>query len=172
MNLRLILPSKEHEAAWYNIVEEIEKVGEKVTPYALNFHQNDFHVFLEKTLKDRLGIDLGDFVPATTYFLMGDHNDRILGAISIRHRLNDDLLFRGGNIGYGIRPSERRKGFAAQMLSLAIDKCREMEFEKVLVTCNQDNIGSAKTIMKNGGILENEVTEENGNIVQRYWIIL
>jgi predicted acetyltransferase len=96
----------------------------------------------------------------------------ILGSVNIRHCLNEDLLFRGGHIGYGIRPTQRKKGYATLMLGLALEKCREMGLKKVLVTCNQDNIGSAKTIRNNGGILENEVTEENGTVIKRFWINL
>lgn len=103
---------------------------------------------------------------------MEEQEKEILGAVNIRHSLNQDLLFRGGHIGYGIRPSQRRKGYATQMLSLTLEQCRELGLEKVLVTCNKDNIGSAKTIINNNGILENEVIEKSGNIVQRYWIDL
>ena len=98
-------------------------------------------------------------------------NGKIVGTIAIRNYLNDSLMKSGGHIGYGIRPSERRKGYGAKMLALALKKCREFGVEKALVTCDKDNIASAKTAMKNGGILENELVEENGNIVQRYWIV-
>jgi len=82
------------------------------------------------------------------------------------------LLNSYGHIGYGVRPSERRKGYATQMLALALEKCRTLNIEKVLVSCDKDNIGSAKTIMKNGGTLFNEYTEDDGNITQQYWITL
>jgi len=107
-------------------------------------------------------------VPASTYFVFV--NGKIVGNIQIRHSLNESLLQNGGHIGYGVRPSERRKGYATKTLALALEKCRALGIDKVLVTCNKDNIASAKTILKNGGVLENEFTEENGNIVQRYWI--
>jgi len=77
----------------------------------------------------------------------------------------------GGHIGYGIRPSERKKGYATKMLELALALCRQKGMEKVLLTCDKGNIGSAKTMSKNGAVLENEV-EENGKTVQRYWITL
>jgi len=109
-------------------------------------------------------------VPATTYFAFFD--DIIVGNIQIRHYLNDYLLKTYGHIGYSVRPSERRKGYAAKMLALALDKCRELGIEKVLVSCGKDNVGSAKTILKNGGVPENEFTEADGNIVQQYWIAL
>ena len=91
--------------------------------------------------------------------------------IDIRHRLNEYLLQFGGNIGYSVRPSQRRKGYATEMLALALEECRKLGLDRALVTCDKTNIGSAKTIQKNGGILENEVLEGD-RITQRYWIAL
>ena len=107
-------------------------------------------------------------VPASTYFVFV--NNKIVGNIQVRHSLNESLLQNGGHIGYSVRPSERRKGYATKMLALALKKCRALGIDKVLVTCDKDNIASVKTILKNGGVLENELTEDNGNIIQRYWI--
>jgi len=172
MNLKLVFPTEEQEAMWRDIVVEFEKEDEKIIPYALSFGLHDFSMFLQKTLDFHNSKNLADFVPGTTYFLMDEKEDKIFGAVNIRHSLNQDLLFRGGHIGYGIRPSQRRKGYATKMLNLALEQCRELGLKKVLVTCDKENIGSAKTITNNGGILENEVIERSGNIVQRYWIIL
>ena len=91
--------------------------------------------------------------------------------IDIRHRLNEYLLQFGGNIGYSVRPSQRRKGYATEMLALALEECRKLGIDRALVTCDKTNIGSAKTIQKNGGVLENEVLEGD-RITQRYWIAL
>lgn len=93
------------------------------------------------------------------------------GSIDIRHRLNEYLLQFGGNIGYSVRPSQRRKGYATEMLALALEECRKWGLNRALVTCDKTNIGSAKTIQKNGGVLENEVLEGD-RITQRYWIAL
>ena len=102
---------------------------------------------------------------------MEEGSKRILGAIDIRHELNAYLHTYGGNIGYGIRPSERKKGYATQMLNLALEQCKILGMQKVLITCFKDNVGSAKTILNNGGVLENEVAE-NGILKQRYWITI
>jgi len=109
-----------------------------------------------------------DWVLLTQYF--GIYNGKIIGTIQIRHYLNDFLLRSGGHIGYSIRPSERQKGYATKMLALALEECRKLSISKVLITCDKDNIGSARTIQKNGGILENEVIDDDGEILQRYWI--
>lgn len=110
-------------------------------------------------------------VPASTYLAVRIADSRIVGMIDIRSRLNDYLLQFGGNIGYSVRKSERRKGYATEILRLALRKCRTMNMDRVLITCDKGNAGSAGTILKNGGIMENEVEEQHG-ITQRYWINL
>ena len=95
----------------------------------------------------------------------------MVGAVNIRHYLNEALLKNGGHIGDGVIPSERRKGIATKMIGLALQECRRLGIEKVLMVCSKDNIGSAKSIINNGGVLENEI-EIDGNTEQRYWIKL
>lgn len=85
--------------------------------------------------------------------------------------MNEALLLNGGHIGDGVRPSERRKGIATKMISLALDECRKLGIQKVLMVCDKDNVGSAKSIRNNGGVLENEIVV-NGVVEQRYWIEL
>lgn len=111
------------------------------------------------------------YVPGTTFLAIREHDKRLVGMINIRHELNDYLMNFGGNIGYSIRKSERRKGYATEMLRLALDKCKVLGLNKVLLTCDKNNIGSAKTMKNNGAVLENEVKEED-RITQRYWIDL
>ena len=101
-----------------------------------------------------------------------NEKNRILGAVTIRHSLTERMLNTEGHIGAGIRPSERRNGYATKILELALDKMRELEIPKALVTCNEDNIGSEKAILRNGGVRDNDFLESHGNIVKRYWITL
>lgn len=108
-------------------------------------------------------------VPATT--LLAIEEGRLVGMIDIRHRLNDYLLRYGGHIGYSVHPDVRRRGYATQMLALGLEVCRRLGLTRVLVTCDDGNAGSAKTIEKNGGVLEN-VVDEDGTLVRRYWIAL
>jgi len=124
-----------------------------------------------KRLNDyRAGKNLPEgWVPASTYWLM--ENNRIIGTISIRHRLNVNLKFRGGHISYYLRPSERGKGYGAKQLSLALDCCRNLGMKKVLITCKKDNLPSVKAIEKNGGVLFSEGID-GSDVILRYWIYL
>ena len=93
--------------------------------------------------------------------------------LQIRHCFNDYLEKFGGHIGYSVAPSERRKGYATEMLKAALPKCRELGLDKVLITCIDHNVGSRKTILANGGIYESTVYEPDEKVnLERYWIDL
>ncbi len=171
MTLKLVFPNEEYEQEWKNIIQEIEESGERIVPYALKSDAKNYEQYLENALRYSIGVEIPkDRVPSEIFFLVNEEK-KILGAIDIRYALNDYLLRYGGNIGYGIRPSERKKGYATEMLKLALYICREKGLEKVLITCDKKNLGSAKTMINNGAVLENEV--ENGEeVTQRYWIEL
>ena len=171
-NVYLILPSEDHEQSYINMMVEWEKTGEYIYPGAIRSNGMNYSQWLTKvksyTDKETCPSHL---VPSDTYFLINDYG-KIFGAISIRHYLNENLLSTGGHIGYGIRPTERRKGYAKTMLKMALERCIKLNIRRVLITCDKINIASAKTILANGGILENEVVEDDGNVVQRYWITI
>lgn len=116
------------------------------------------------------------YAPSSVYLAIRLSDNKLVGIIDIRHSLSDFLYNYGGNIGYSVLPEERRKGYAKEMLKLAIEKCKEMNIKRVLLTCDKENIASAKTIQANGGVLENEVIDEvnlsESGIIQRYWISL
>lgn len=146
--------------------EEWEKSGEKLVPYAARLRGMDFEDWLKNVKLMETHAPVG-FVNSSLYFLL--NGDRILGAIDIRHSLNEYLKGVGGHIGYGVRPSERRKGYATLMLSLALPMAKELGLKKMLITCNKGNIASERTIRNNGGVLENEL-EDGDEIVLRFWI--
>lgn len=107
-------------------------------------------------------------VPAT--FLVADVDGVIVGRVSIRHELNDFLAHEGGHIGYGVLPEHRRRGYATEMLRHALILAREMGIGRVLVTCDDDNVASARVIERCGGVLENVVDATDGVAKRRYWI--
>jgi len=159
------------EKEYVDYITEWEATEEKIVPNAAKRDSMSFKELVNKWKEyESESIYEKGLVPSSIYFLM-DEDKIIYGAIDIRHELNDYLLQYGGHIGYGIRPSHRRKGYASQMLTLALPIVKELGISKALITCDKNNTGSAKTIMNNGGILENEVI--NGDeITQRYWIEL
>ncbi|MDO9576609.1 MAG: GNAT family N-acetyltransferase, partial [Candidatus Cloacimonadales bacterium] len=103
-----------------------------------------------------------------TLFLVDDAG-KIYGAANIRHRLTENLKIEGGHIGYGIRPSQRGKGYGTKLLRLALQKIKELGIAKALITCDKENTHSAKVITNNGGRLDSEIAKD-GRIVQRYWV--
>lgn len=166
--LMLVFPTLEHKEAAPAYRKEYFDNGElKIHGDGGLDNAEDYEQWIEKINID-LNRDGDGFVPATTYFAFV--GDKIVGTIQVRHRLNDYLLKYGGHIGYGVVPSERRKGYASEMLRLALKKCNALGIERALVTCDKTNIASASTILKNNGVLENEVTDDEGEILQRYWI--
>lgn len=167
MNLKLIKPSAEYKKQISDMLDEWYSTGEKIIPYSirrLDYH--DFEYYCDNLeIKDTSG----GLVPDSTFFCLDTDRNVVVGAVNIRHFLNESLLLNGGHIGDGVVPSERRKGIATAMIGLALKECKKLGIEKVLMVCDKDNIGSAKSIINNGGVLENEVVVD-GVTEQRYWI--
>jgi len=114
-----------------------------------------------------------DKVLATQFLYVRKKDNKVVGMIQIRHYFNEYLEKYAGHIGYSVRPSERRKGYAKEMLKNVLPFCREIGLEKVLVVCIDGNIGSEKTILANGGVYESTVLEPNENRnLKRFWINL
>lgn len=170
MNITLVKLTPEYRRQLFDMMEEWLALEQDFSPYAIRKNDyRDFDFYLENL---EIKQEHDDYVPDSTYFCLDLDENIFVGAVNIRHYLNESLLFTGGHIGDGIRPSRRRKGYATAMIRLALEKCRELGIHRVLMTCDKDNIGSAKSILRNGGILENEITNEEGEQEQRYWIDL
>lgn len=113
------------------------------------------------------------WVTANQFIYVRESDQKVVGMIQFRHYLNDFLKEYGGHIGYSVRPSERRKGYAKQMLKSCLKVCKEYGLDKILITCIRENEGSRKTILSNGGVYENTVFCERDNVfLERYWITL
>jgi predicted acetyltransferase len=169
----LVAPGMNHKETALEFIEEFREHGSTPNGSAgLEKFLDDYGGWLEKVEKEGDEKTAGPGrVPVSTFFAVRRDDQKIIGMINIRRRLNDYLLNRGGHIGYCVRPAERRKGYAVEILRLGLEYCRELGLEKALVTCDRDNIPSAKVIQHNGGVLENEVfNEDTSTWFQRYWI--
>ncbi len=171
--LKLVLPNATHKEILMDYKEEFIRNKDSMDGTAgLSIYKTfeEWYKAFNDNLKEETVRE--GLVPAATYLAL-DESEKLIGMIDIRHRLNSNLLNYGGHIGYSVRKSERRKGFATKMLKLALEKCIELNINEILITCDKNNIASSKIIIANGGILENEMFDPNDNtMTQRYWITL
>ena len=169
MELKLVKLEAKYRRHLEEMMAEWYDAGEKIVPYAIR--KNDYRDFDYYLQHLEIKVETDGRVPDSTFFCLDKERDIFVGAVNIRHYLTEAMLLNGGHIGDGVRPSERRKGIATQMIALALDECKKLGIYRVLMVCDKDNIGSAKSIQKNGGVLENEVIVD-GVTEQRYWIEL
>ena len=114
--------------------------------------------------------EVGTSVPSHTYIGVRESDNRVIGVIDLRHHINNPILGTwGGHTGYSVRPSERGKGYAKEMLRLNIQNAKALGISKLLITCNENNVASEKTILANGGVYENTI-DVDGRMIKRYWI--
>lgn len=165
--LKLVKLEEKYMPQLIDMMDEWSSVGEEIIPFAIrkvDYHDyNTYAASLETKKSSKV------LVPDSTYFCLDKDTNIFVGAVNIRHYLNENLLLTGGHIGDGVRPSKRRQGIATAMIRLALEKCKELGIHRVLMVCDKSNIGSAKSIINNGGVLENEV-EVHCTVYQRYWI--
>lgn len=133
---------------------------------------NDYEAWLEKLKSDELCEVSSERVPAKTYFLIRNSDNKIIGMVNIRLYLNESLKKHGGNIGYCIRPSERKKGYNIINMYMALKVCEHHNIKEVMLDCNKDNIASNKTIDHFLGTLIKEYFghEINHNVMKMYII--
>ncbi|MCQ6557669.1 GNAT family N-acetyltransferase [Paenibacillus mendelii] len=169
-NVFLTKPTLHLEKHYLSFYQEWKASGEDMVPWVISKDPTDFAGMLQSLHDNEQGENLPEgWVSDSTFWLVSE-DDKVIGAVNIRHQLTEKLLNCGGHIGYGIRPSERRKGYATKMLRLSLEKAKELGIHKVLVVCDASNAASEKTILNNGGIPDVDVVEEDGNVLRRYWI--
>lgn len=166
----ILEPSLEFKDSFLRALNEYKKLGIPLDE-GIDDPGNNFEDFVQHLKDEAVGKNMKPgLVPQTTFWITD--KDGYAGRISIRHELNEKLLKSGGNIGYGIIPTKRGLGYGKKALEAILPKARELGLKKVLLTCDDTNIGSYKIIEANGGIPENKVTDESGQVKRRYWITL
>ncbi len=176
MTIALIRPTTDLFDSWAAAVAEfggvhIDGSGMQapVTP-----DRETLDALIEKaTLLADTSADLPDGSVHNDLYWIAD-GDEVIGFFSFRHTLNEWLREVGGHIGYAVRPSRRRQGHAAAALVLGLDRAREVGLDRVLITCDDDNVGSFRTIEGAGGVLQDvrDQTERGHALLRRYWITL
>jgi predicted acetyltransferase len=176
--LELAVPAPQWETAYLPFVDDFVTAGESSgAGRDAQLALSDFAALVRRLEDDALGIDPApDRVPSSQYWLLrrdaaGDVT--MVGVSYLRHTLTPTLEDVGGHIGYSVRPSERRRGYGTRILALTLPHARALGLARVLVTCDTNNIASARVIEKNGGVLASEGYSELARAhVSRYWITL
>lgn len=165
-NLILVKVDPMWRSALLDMAREYAAHGETSYQMALT----DCDAFLQLLASDDAGTTPGH-VRMTSYWAMED--GLMVGSIRLRYTLTPSLRQVGGNIGYDVRPSRRDQGYATRMLALVLVRAREAGLDQVLLTCDVDNIASARVIQKNGGVLQFQGTFEGyDEAIVHYWIDL
>ncbi|NIK79462.1 putative acetyltransferase [Paenibacillus castaneae] len=169
-HVSLIKPTIALQDSYLLFYKEWVESGENMVPWVISKDPSDFEAMVQFLLHNEKGENLPEgWVPDSTFWLVAE-DQKIIGAVNIRYRLTEHLLQSGGHIGYGIRPSERQKGYATKLLALALEEARRLGIQRALVVCDEHNEASARTIVRNGGVPDSSYIEENGNVIKRYWI--
>ena len=172
--LVLVRLALEHQPLLLPLLNDFQAAGENLLfQPTLTQDQGDFAAIVQQLREDETGDNLSeDRVPETTLWLMRNQAE-LIGYVNIRHRLTAALEHHGGHIGYFICPSERGQGYGTKMLALALNEARQLGLPKVLMTCDVDNLASARGIEKNGGVLDSQgISDVSGKLIARYWIPL
>lgn len=164
----LVKPTAELRPEFIAMAEEYSLAGDPRYQPALE----DFPAYLRGLLDGARGIGLSPGrAPHSTFWLASGR--RLLGRSSLRHHLTPELEDEGGHVGYDVRPSERLKGYGKLILRLTLAEARKLGLDRALLTCDTDNVASAKVIEGNGGRLKDQsVSKRSGKLISRYWIKL
>jgi predicted acetyltransferase len=169
-HLRLVKPTTDLEEEYLDFYHEWKSNGGDMIPWVIKKDPNPFSKMVDSLLLAEKGENLPNgWVPDSTYWLVSG-SDRILGVVNIRHSLTEKLSQNGGHIGYGIRPSERRKGFATKLLTLSLQKAQSIGIDQVLIVCDAWNKPSERTILSADPVRDEDFIEEDGNVIFRYWV--
>ena len=170
--LELIEASKKYEKQAMIYRQEFIEYGEKLINGSNGLIEyENYDEWLEELLVQKNKKPSFDDTPSTTFFMIRKSDDKIIGSIQLRHHLTEELLIDGGNVGYGICPSERGKGYGTKQLSLLLPYAMALNLAKIMISCNKDNRASAKVAIQNGGVLTGEGFDEDEGKVTEVFLI-
>lgn len=165
--IELVFPTKEHETDAADYLKEHILNGEPELHGDSGLDHAESYAGWIEMIERAVNAEIS----STIFFAVRKSDNKMVGTINVRHPYEGYVQVHG-HIGYGVRPSERGKGYAAQMLKLALEYSKKIGLDKVLITCDKSNLASARTIIKCGGIFESETMQDDGEPLQRYWIRL
>lgn len=171
--MKLVFPTLEYKEKATEYIREFYEYNSEINGSGgldRFLRESTYEEWLVKIRKD---IDIANVekprVPALTYFYVREEDDRIVGMINIRLALSDFLREEGGHIGYSVRPTERRKHYATDMLKAGVEVLNTIGINEVLVSCDKENIASSGTILNNGGrLIKEKYSETFKEMIQMY----
>lgn len=175
MKLYFVKPDLTYFEQYNDMMTEWKNSNTQIAPWFLGepfLMLEDYAAFVKRLDDYEHGTNLDSRFCTTTSFFVVNENDRLIGAASLRHYLTIEGYNTWGHIGYGVRPSERRKGYATRMLQMMLEEAKNKKIRRVLIACHTSNIGSAKVIERCNGKRENIVQDPNdaNETICRYWI--
>lgn len=172
--VELQLPSAEHKIRAEEFKAEFFSNGEEIINGSSLYDKMEFDDWLEYVTKNRDPERFNpDWVQATTFFAVRKSDGKIIGVSDLRHNLDNPFLKEyGGHIGYAVRPSERNKGYASDMLFETLAYAKSLGLEKVMIGCYSDNFASIKVIERCGGILSETKPYSDGKPMRIYCVKL
>lgn len=167
---KLILPAVDLAESYASYVEELREKDELPVPFVLRMEFDRFEELVDSLHGFPQGVGVAKGLVEHTTFWLIDADRNLLGVSNLRHRLTPRLLMGGGHIGFGVRPSARGRGIATRQLALTLREARKMDIEKAMLSCFETNLASAAVIRRNGGVLDSTFVDDEGNVLEKYWI--
>lgn len=166
-SVKLIEPNILYKDSFLDFVSDVKNTGYESYEHYTKA-ETDFEEFIEDEKNASKGINVPEgWVPCSSYWLV-DASDEVIGVIRIRHRVDNEFLQIIGHVGYEIKSTCRKQGYGSKLLKLGLVEAKKIGLQKVLITCEEDNIGSKRIIEKFNGMYKKRLVDEDGNNILQY----